>query len=76
MAHNQHENSKKHKSLIVCPASIVGHWIRDIEKIVFKQCGLNPLQYTGTKLVLETTQASKKRKLFFQCSRFLITLVQ
>ena len=48
MAHNQHENSKKHKSLIVCPASIVGHWIKDIEKIVFKQCGLNPLQYTGT----------------------------
>ena len=48
MAHKQDTISKSHKSLIVCPASIVGHWMKEIEKIGFKQCGLNPLQYTGT----------------------------
>ena len=50
IAHNEvsMSSAKSHKSLIVCPSSIVGHWMNEIERIGFNQCGLNPLQYTGT----------------------------
>ena len=50
--------NSKPVSLIVCPASVVGHWVREIEKFFPRQCLLQPLCYAGTSLERRALRAS------------------
>lgn len=42
----QKPDCKPLPSLVVCPPTLTGHWIYEVEKFVNK-CYLNPIHYTG-----------------------------
>ena len=46
-SHMSTSNAKLLPSLIICPSTLVGHWVFEIEKFVQASI-INPLQYVGT----------------------------
>ena len=46
-SHMSTSNAKLLPSLIICPSTLVGHWVFEIEKFIQASI-INPLQYVGT----------------------------
>ncbi|KAL1131031.1 hypothetical protein AAG570_012268 [Ranatra chinensis] len=47
-------------SLVVCPPTLTGHWVFEVEKFISKR-HLKPLQYSGTPLEREKLRSHVKR---------------
>ena len=47
ISHSDSHASSKKKSLIVCPASVVGHWVNEIKRFFPKGLVLEPFAYTS-----------------------------
>ncbi|VDP92030.1 unnamed protein product [Echinostoma caproni] len=52
LAGSHHELKQKHKtrrevrSLVICPSTLCGHWLHEVEQFV-RPCDLSPIVYTG-----------------------------
>ena len=47
-AHNQSSTSISKKTLVVCPASVVGHWVNEVNRFFPGDALLTPIAYTGS----------------------------